>query len=70
MFPCVDSRPVQPSDIQGTEKKLLQTLDMILVKKRRLVVTSRDSSSNKRGFWSILTRNAGSKYFGSQSKTL
>lgn len=55
------SRPVRPSDIQGVEKKLMQTLDMTLVKKRRLALSSRETEKTNGGFWSILTRS-NSKY--------
>jgi len=50
-------RPVRATDILGVEKKLMQTLDMTLVKKRRLVLSSRDSGNSGGGFWSILTRS-------------
>ncbi len=55
-------RPVRQSDIQSVEKKLTQTLDMTLVKKRRLALSSRDSVNSSGGFWSILTRSNSKHY--------
>jgi len=52
-------RPVKTSDIQGVEKKLLQTMDMVLVKKRRLTLNKRDTAGVTKGFWSMLTRSEG-----------
>jgi len=39
------------------EKKLLQTLDMVLVKKRRLAVTKRDTVVPSGGFWNLFSRS-------------
>lgn len=45
-------RPVKPSDIQGVERKLSQTLDMVLIKKRRLTLSSRNNKQGGGGLWS------------------
>ncbi|CAL8143720.1 unnamed protein product [Orchesella dallaii] len=52
-------RPVKESDIQGVERKLSQTLDMILIKKRRLTLNSRSNKPSSGGFWNwnILSRS-------------
>lgn len=54
-------RPVSLSDIQATEKRLLQTLDMILAKKKRIALAKKGSKSksnqvdnNKTGWWGVL----------------
>uniref|UniRef100_A0A1B6KGU9 Abscisic acid G-protein coupled receptor-like domain-containing protein n=1 Tax=Graphocephala atropunctata TaxID=36148 RepID=A0A1B6KGU9_9HEMI len=61
-------RPVAPADIQATEKRLMQTMDMILVKKKRIALAKRgvaDTGQNKtavgsRGIWDMLKNVAGS----------
>lgn len=59
---------MSPTDIQATEKRLLQTMDMILVKKKRIALARRgvsDMSNSKtgagsRGIWDMLRNVAGS----------
>ncbi|XP_054282544.1 Golgi pH regulator [Macrosteles quadrilineatus] len=58
-------RPVSPADIQSTEKRLLQTMDMILVKRKRIALAKRgvsDTGQTKpsHGFWGMLKTVAGS----------
>lgn len=45
-------RPVKSTDISGVERKLSQTLDMILIKKRRLMINSRSNKSSSSGLFS------------------
>lgn len=56
-------RPVTHADIQIVERKLMQTMDMIVVKKKRIALMERDSRSQKNrnskdtstsGVWSML----------------
>nr|CAG4644822.1 EOG090X06XN [Leptodora kindtii] len=45
---CTSSyRPVTHADIQIVERKLMQTMDMIVVKKKRIAVIERDAGSRK-----------------------
>ncbi|XP_071175819.1 Golgi pH regulator-like [Mytilus edulis] len=58
-------RDVKDSDIQSIEKRLMQTMDMILMKKKRIAISKRESlkqaslTKNQGGFWGML-RNVGS----------
>ncbi|XP_063439113.1 Golgi pH regulator-like isoform X2 [Mytilus trossulus] len=58
-------RDVKDSDIQSIEKRLMQTMDMILMKKKRIAIAKRESlkqaslTKNQGGFWGML-RNVGS----------
>lgn len=54
-------RPVSLQDMQATEKKLLQTIDMIIVKKKRIGLAKRGSKSkanqledSRTGWWGVL----------------
>ncbi|XP_071037210.1 Golgi pH regulator isoform X3 [Parasteatoda tepidariorum] len=53
-------RNVSPSDIQSQEKKVMQTLDMIIVKKKRLALHEREKQQQSTlshatsGIWSML----------------
>nr|CAG4643988.1 EOG090X06XN [Lepidurus arcticus] len=54
-------RPVTLADIQSIERKLLQTMDMILVKKKRIALLERDSHASSAptdrhsaGLWGVL----------------
>lgn len=54
-------RPVSLSDMQATEKKLLQTIDMIIVKKKRIALAKKGSKSktnqledSRTGWWGVL----------------
>lgn len=53
-------RHVKDADIQGIEKRLLQTLEMIIVKKKRVAMAKRESlrqaslSKSSGGIWSML----------------
>ncbi|XP_046464251.1 Golgi pH regulator-like [Daphnia pulex] len=60
---AVFMRPVTHTDIQIVERKLMQTMDMIVVKKKRIALMERDSRSQKNrntketstlGVWSML----------------
>jgi len=60
---AVFMRPVTHSDIQSIERKLMQTMDMIVVKKKRIALIERDADSrnnsrhtkeNPSGVWSML----------------
>jgi hypothetical protein len=50
-------RPVMLSDVQALEKRLLQTIDMILVKKKRIALAKKGSgvsgAQNKEGSFGI-----------------
>lgn len=53
-------RPVTPTDIQGLEKKLILTLDMIIMKKKRLALAEREKlqqnvvTRHTSGIWGML----------------
>lgn len=55
-------RPVTNTDLQAIEKRLMQTMDMILVKKKRIALAKRGSMSNSgqgkngsnQGIWGML----------------
>lgn len=54
-------RPVMPSDVQAIEKRLLQTMDMILVKKKHIalakkcsVVNGAQNNPSSSGIWGML----------------
>ena len=61
-----------PSDVQAIEKRLLQTMDMILAKKKRIalakkgsVVNGTQSNQSNSGIWGMLkTVTSGSKSGG------
>ncbi|XP_063700242.1 Golgi pH regulator [Culicoides brevitarsis] len=50
-------RPVSNSDILNTERKLMQTMEMILAKKKRIALDRRKNKSNisKPGIWGMLS---------------
>lgn len=50
-------RPVLQADILNTERKLMQTMDMILVKKKRIALDRRKNKSNvsRPGIWGMLS---------------
>lgn len=50
-------RPVLQADVLSTERKLMQTMDMILVKKKRIALDRRRNKSNiaKPGIWGMLS---------------
>nr|XP_032524585.1 Golgi pH regulator [Danaus plexippus plexippus] len=59
-------RPVTQSDVLSIEKKLLQTMDMVLVKKKRIALAESNSNRNymnqsveNRGFWSNILSSVG-----------
>ncbi|XP_075214520.1 Golgi pH regulator isoform X2 [Lycorma delicatula] len=50
-------RPVTPADVQSIEKRLLQTMDMVIIKKKRITLAKRGSSSKGafgQGIWGML----------------
>lgn len=49
-------RVVTATDVQNMEKKLLQTLDVIIMKKKRMAVAQREkqSVSSRKGIWGML----------------
>jgi len=53
-------RPVSDSDIQNLDKRLMQTMDMIIMKKKRIAVAKRDSlqkgltGNESRSFWGMV----------------
>lgn len=53
-------RPVSQSDVLNTERKLIQTMDMIIVKKKRIALERRRNKTNnaKTGLWSMLSAAA------------
>lgn len=65
------SRPVTQADVLSIEKKLLQTMDMILVKKKRIALAENNSmgrnqymldqsNSKNKGFWTNILSSVGS----------
>lgn len=74
---CTSSyRPVTHADIQIVERKLMQTMDMIVVKKKRIAVIERDAGSRKNrqiaegqssSVWSMLKSVGLSSSSGSES---
>ncbi|CAH1119569.1 unnamed protein product [Phaedon cochleariae] len=54
-------REVSESDVISLEKRLMQTMDMILNRKKRIAIAKRESSErvddsvNKKGFWGMLS---------------
>uniref|UniRef100_U5EKS7 Putative g-protein coupled receptor n=1 Tax=Corethrella appendiculata TaxID=1370023 RepID=U5EKS7_9DIPT len=49
-------RPVSQSDVINIERKLMQTIDMILVKKKRIALDRRRNKTNtKTGIWGMLS---------------
>lgn len=70
-------RPVTHADILIVERKLMQTMDMIVVKKKRIALIERDSRSQKNrstkevntsGVWSMLKSVASGRTTSSESK--
>lgn len=64
------SRPVTQADVLSIEKKLLQTMDMILVKKKRIALAENNSmgrnqymldqsNSKNKGFWTNILSSVG-----------
>nr|CAG4650182.1 EOG090X06XN [Sida crystallina] len=60
---AVFMRPVTSNDIQSVERRLMQTMDMIVVKKKRIALIERDAGRSKNrqikenassGVWSLL----------------
>lgn len=51
--------PVTQNDVLNTEKKLLQTMDMILAKKKRIALDRRNKlkqpNTTKNSFWSLIS---------------
>ncbi|CAD5125669.1 DgyrCDS13871 [Dimorphilus gyrociliatus] len=53
-------RQVSNTDIQSVEKRIMQTMDMILMKKKRIALEKRENmrrsavSQERRGFWSMI----------------
>ncbi|KAF8786514.1 Golgi pH regulator-like [Argiope bruennichi] len=45
---------VSPSDIQMQEKKVMQTLDMIIMKKKRIALGAREQQQQTSGLWGML----------------
>lgn len=66
-------RPVTVTAIQTLEKRLLQTMDMILVKKKRITLAHRDhlqrseASNQFSGLWGIFRNVTSSVSFGGES---
>lgn len=69
-------RPVKHADIQIVERKLMQTMDMIVVKKKRIALIEREVGSRKSkhvketntsGVWSMLKSVASVGTTGSES---
>lgn len=55
-----DFRDVSETDVLNIEKRLLQTMNMILIRKKRLVTAKKQSqsqidSSKMRGIWGIFS---------------
>lgn len=63
--------PVTQNDVMNTERRLMQTMDMILAKKKRIAVERRQRSkqpnTTKSSFWGLIT-SVTNKSLGSESK--
>lgn len=65
-------REVSEADVSNVEKKLLQTMDMILIRKKRLAIAKKEASkkindnSKKKGIWAMLSPTGLNK--GQESK--
>lgn len=65
-------RPVSQTDIANTERKLMHTLDMVLVKKKRIALEKRRNKANntsKQGLWGMIS-SVTNRPPGSESKIL
>lgn len=62
--------PVTQNDVMNTERRLMQTIDMILAKKKRIAVERRQRSkqpnTTKNSFWGLIT-SVTNKSLGSES---
>nr|CAG4645553.1 EOG090X06XN [Lynceus sp. MCZ IZ 141354] len=71
---AVFMRPITAWDIQSIEKKLMQTMDMILVKKKRIALLQREHSGKKvqasSGIWGVLKSVATSVSPGQSNENL
>lgn len=65
--------PVTQNDVINTERKLFQTIDMILAKKKRIALEKKNRQKNqnatKNSFWGLLTSVANNKSSASESKS-
>lgn len=61
------SREVSEADVSNVEKRLLQTMDMILIRKKRLAIAKKEASkkindnSKKKGIWALLSPTGSSR---------
>lgn len=65
--------PVTQNDVINTERKLFQTIDMILAKKKRIALEKKNrlkqnQNTTKNSFWGLLTSVANNKSSASESK--
>jgi golgi pH regulator len=63
-------RPVKQSDVQIVERRLMQTMDMILVKKKRMALDRQRNKNNvvKPGIWGMIS-SVTQRPPGSESKS-
>lgn len=64
--------PVTQNDVIMTERKLMQTIDMILAKKKRIALEKKNrqkqQGTTKNSFWSLLSSVANNKSGMSESE--
>lgn len=54
-------REVSEADVTNVEKRLMQTMDMILIRKKRLAIAKKEASkklndnTKKKGIWAMLS---------------
>lgn len=51
-------RDVNPVDVLSVEKRLLQTIDMIVIKKKRIALTKKSNTTDetqKKSLWGVLS---------------
>ncbi|GLV42794.1 Golgi pH Regulator [Carabus blaptoides fortunei] len=57
-------RDVNPADVMSTEKRLMQTMDMIIIKKKRIALAKKsvpNDDGQKKGIWGVLASVGTSK---------
>lgn len=66
--------PITQNDVIGTERKLMQTIDMILAKKKRIALAKKNRqnqpNTTKNSFWGLLSSVAANKSGMNESKKI
>lgn len=69
-------REVSEADVLNVEKKLMQTMDMILIRKKRLAIAKKEASKKindngkKKGIWALLSPTGLNRSQESKQKVL